>query len=60
MFTVSRIFDDDYGCEERDPNSPKMAIVYLKDDDGNVKELKVSDDFLVENGIEEGSVWKWR
>ena len=42
------------------PNAPKMAIVYLKDDEGNEKELKVPDDFLVENGIEEGSIWKWR
>lgn len=60
MLTVSKIYDDDYGCEERMPNAPKMAIVYLKDDEGNEKELKVPDDFLVENGIEEGSIWKWR
>ena len=54
------VYDDDYGCEERMPNTPKMAIVYLKDDEGNEKELKVSDDFLEENEIEEGSIWKWR
>ena len=60
MLTVCRIYDDDYGCEERMPNTPKMAIVYLKDDAGNEKELKVSDDFLEENEIEGGSIWKWR
>ena len=60
MLTVSKIYDDDYGCEERMSNSPKMAIVYLKDEDGNEKELKVLVDFLAENGIVEGSVWKWR
>ena len=60
MLTVSKIYDDDYGCEERMSNAPKMAIVYLKDDEGNEKELKVPDDFLIENGIEEGSIWKWR
>ena len=60
MLIVSKIYDDDYGCEEREPNAPKMAIVYLKDDDGNEKELKVPDDFLVANGIVEGSIWKWR
>ena len=60
MLTVSRIYDDDYGCEEREPNAPKMAIVYLKDEDGNEKELEVSEDFLAENKIEEGNIWKWR
>lgn len=60
MFTVSRIYDDDYGCEERMPNATKMAIVYLKDENGNEKELKVPDEFLVQNGIEEGSIWPWR
>ena len=59
MLTVSKIYDDDYGCEERLPNAPKMAIVYLKDEDGNEKELKVPEDFLTENKIEEGSIWKW-
>ena len=34
MLTVSRIYDDDYGCEEREPNAPKMAIVYLKEENG--------------------------
>ena len=58
MLTVSKIYDDDYGCEERMPNASKMAIVYLKDDEGNEKELKVPDDFLVENGIEEGKKGK--
>lgn len=59
MLTVINIYDDDYGCEERLPGDPKMAIVVLKDDDGTEKELRVSDDFLTENKIEEGSIWKW-
>ena len=59
MLTVSRIYDDDYGCEERMPNAPKMAIVYLKDDNGNEEPIKVSEEFLAENKITEGSDWKW-
>ncbi len=60
MFTVSRIFDDDYGCEERDFGEAGMAIVILKDKFGEEREIKVADDFLIQNGIEEGSVLKWR
>ena len=29
-------------------------------EDGNEKKLKVPEDFLAENKIEEGSIWKWR
>lgn len=58
MLRVSKIYDDDYGCEERLPNQPKMAIVYLTDDKGDETMVKVPEEYLEEKGITEGSIWE--
>lgn len=60
MLTVKRILEGDYGCEERMPGEPKMAIVYLVDEDGNETQKLVEDDWLYENDIVVGSVWNER
>ena len=35
MWYVRRIEEADYGCEERMPGEPLMALVTLERDDGN-------------------------
>ena len=57
MWTVTKILEGDYGCEERMPGEPKYAIVYLTDESGNVQQKLVADDWLYENDIAEGSIW---
>ena len=57
MWFVSRIAEADYGCEERMPGEPLMALVTLESDDGRVCRVEVSEDWLCHQGIEEGDEW---
>ena len=57
MWNVSRIEEADYGCEERMPGEPLMALVTLESDDGRVCRFEVSEDRLAYQGIEEGDEW---
>lgn len=59
MYKVIKILEGDYGCEERMPGEPKNAIVYLRDEAGNEFQKMVDDDWLYENDIVEGSIWKY-
>ena len=54
MWFVSKIEEADYGCEERMPGEPLMALVSLESDDGRVCQLEVSEDWLYIQGLEEG------
>ena len=44
MYTVTHIYEADFGCEERA--------------DGRQRHVEVEDEWLTANGIEEGSSWK--
>ena len=57
MWYVSRIEEADYGCEERMPGEPLMALVTLVCDDGRECQFEVSEDWLAYQGIEEGDEW---
>lgn len=57
MWYVSRIEEADYGCEERMPGEPLMALVILESNDGRECRLEVSEDWLLRQGIEEGDAW---
>ena len=57
MWYVSRIEEADYGCEERMPGEPLMALVTLESDDGRVSRFEVSEDWLAYQGIDEGDEW---
>ena len=57
MWNVSRIEEADYGCEERMPGEPLMALVTLVCDDGRECQFEVSEDWLAYQGIEEGDEW---
>ena len=54
MWFVSKIEEADYGCEERMPGEPLMALVILESDDGRVCQLEVPEDWLYIQGLEEG------
>ena len=57
MWNVSRIEEADYGCEERMPGEPLMALVTLESDDGRECRFEVPEDWLEYQKIEEGDEW---
>ena len=55
IYTVKRIDEDlDFGCEERAEGSPVMAVVTLIESSGEELRVKVEDDLLYKNNINEG------
>jgi len=57
MWTVSRIDETDYGCEERLPGEPLMVLVTIESDDGRECQFECADDYLISMQIEEGDEW---
>lgn len=57
MWTIKRIDEADYGCEERMPGEPLMVLVTLESDDGDVEQLEVADQWLTLMGLDEGDEW---
>lgn len=54
---VNRIEESDFGCEERMPGEPLLALVTLESDDGRVCQFEVADNWLTMQEIEEGDEW---
>ena len=46
MWTIKRIDEADFGCEERLPGEPLMVLVSLECDDGRMLQLEVADNWL--------------
>lgn len=59
MWRIKQIFDGDYGCEDLQPGEKPKVTVYISDDKGNEKSVKVYDSWLTENGLDVGSKWKY-
>lgn len=57
MWTVKQLQEADYGCEERMPGEPLKTLVVLESDDGIVCQFEVADEWLINQGIEEGKEW---
>ncbi len=56
-WTVKRIQEGDYGCEERSAEERNQVIVTLENEDGTIRQLTADNDWLYETGIDEGSLW---
>ena len=56
-WTVRRIQEGDYGCEERPAEERNQVIVTLENEDGLTRQLTADDDWLYTMGIDEGSLW---
>ena len=54
---VKRIQEDDFGCEERPDDAKVKVLVTLVDENGQERLVRVEDDWLYANGIDEGSCW---
>lgn len=57
MWTVTRIDDADYGCEERMPGEPLLVLVTIESDDGRVCRFECSDEWIQNQEISEGDEW---
>lgn len=57
MWNVTKILENDYGCEERGTDEPLKVLVCLQDENGNEKQLLIEDAWLIQNEIEEGTTW---
>lgn len=57
MWTIARIDDADYGCEERLQGEPLMVLVTIEREDGKRLQFEVKDDWLMEQGFDEGDEW---
>lgn len=57
MWTVKRIDESDFGCEERLPGEPLMVLVTIKSDDGRECSFECAEDWLLNQQIDEGDEW---
>lgn len=57
MWTIARIDEADYGCEERMPGEPLMVLVTIEREDGAMLNFEVADDWLLMHGLNEGDEW---
>lgn len=57
MWTVVRIDEDDYGCEERMPGEPLMALITVQSDDGRMEQVRMAEEWLQSQEIDEGDEW---
>ena len=57
MWTVVRIDEADYGCEERMPGEPLMALVTVQSDDGRMGQIQMVEEWLQSQEIDEGDEW---
>lgn len=57
IWTIAAIFDDDFGCEERQPGARLTYLVELKNEIGEKRTVRAYDEYLTWNRLEEGSVW---
>lgn len=54
-YTIYRIFEDDYGCEERPDDAPEMVLLLLRNHEGEERLLRVEESLLLRLNLDEGS-----
>ena len=57
MWKIIQIFDGEYGCEELLPGANSKVSVALENEVHEQKYVFVEDEWLIENHLDEGSVW---
>ena len=55
-YIILQIQEDDYGCEERSAGAKKTVLVRLKDAKESERMIRQEDDWLYEQGIDEGDL----
>jgi hypothetical protein len=57
MWTIARIDEADYGCEERLLGEPLKLLITLKNEDGAVRWFEAAENWIEMQGLEEGDEW---
>lgn len=57
MWKIKQIFDGEFGCEELAPGEKQKVSVTLVNEAGEEKYVSVEDEWLLENGLDVGSIW---
>ena len=57
MWTIARIDEADYGCEERLPGEPLMLLITLENEVGEMVRFEVPENFIEMQGLDEGDEW---
>ena len=57
MWKIKQIFDGEFGCEELAPGEKLKVSVTLENEAGEEKYVSVEDEWLLENGLDVGSIW---
>ena len=57
MWTIARIDEADYGCEERLPGEPLMLLITLESENGEVIQFEVAEHWIEMQGLDEGDEW---
>ena len=57
MWKIIQIFDGEYGCEELVPGAKPKVSVTLENKVHEQKYVSVEDEWLIENHLDEGSIW---
>lgn len=57
MWTIERIDEADFGCEERMPGEPKMLLITLESDDGSEIQFEVAENWIESQSLDEGDEW---
>lgn len=57
MWKIKQIFDGEFGCEELAPGEKPKVSVTLENEAGEEKYVSVEDEWILENGLDVGSIW---
>lgn len=57
MWTIARIDEADYGCEERLPGEPFTLLVTLKNENGEIIRFEAAENWIEMQGLDEGDEW---
>jgi len=57
MWTIARIDEADYGCEERLPGEPQMLLITLENEDGVEIRFEAAENWIELQGLDEGDEW---
>lgn len=57
MWTIDRIDESDFGCEERMPGEPLMLLVTLSDEYGRMTRFEIPETWIEMHELSEGDEW---
>jgi hypothetical protein len=57
MWTIVKIEEADYGCEERLPGEPHMLLITLESEDGAAIHFEAAENWIELQGLDEGDEW---